>query len=146
MVSSLRERWVLRHSRALNGNLSFQTMKETCFIGAAYHFRACARSAQSNRDLTSSLWWRRSRTLMAPEISSKQTLTSRLVVALQYLLFHAHTSVDMRRASEIRNSPSRLIGDYFQFWKFQQARMGDLLFCIGRLGCCGGGLWLLPAD
>ena len=35
-----------RPSRVLNGNWSFQPKKETCFIGAARRFRACARSPQ----------------------------------------------------------------------------------------------------
>src|SRR4029450_7517712 len=71
---------------------------------------------------------------------------SPLVIGLRFLLFRVHIFADTKRGSGIRNSPSRLIADYFQFWKFQQAHMGGLRLRIDQLGCGGEAVLLPSAD
>ena len=68
-----------------------------------------------------------SRESMTPEIESKWMLMFPTAIILRFSLFPGHIFADTKHGSAIRNSPSPLIADYFQFLKFQQAPMDGFL-------------------
>src|SRR6516225_4965459 len=96
-------------------------------IGGARLLREWAPSLQSIQDLTSNLFLRISPTLMIPEIGSRQMSMCQTASGPRYLLFRAHTFVDTKRASTVKNLLSPRIVDCYRWLRYPAAQRGDSL-------------------